>query len=280
MQTPHKFMLGHAAAFIAWLALFGSVGQLAGGSIKEAYELSARGLTKESEQEWRRLGADERNPAALREIHFGRAGNLLNVQPRTPANIDRAAELYRGVVKGDPDDEIGVAGAYFLIRIEQFHRGPTPDLERIAAEFLALHTGHPKRYFGQFALLKHVTLRLWAGTTTAQRQGEFSRLETYAKDFTRSELAVIYHFLMSDGYLIQLSDPVAALRHQRARDGRLMVKEDTSADLILKTAELSRETGDLAETAAHYREFLRRFPTNARAWLVRQRLNELVVINK
>jgi len=268
-------MQGQTAAVLASLALFGSAGPLSAGSIQKAYELSARGLTRESEQEWRRLEADGRNPAGIREVHFGRAGNLLNVQPRTSANIDRAAELYRDVVKGDPDDEIGVASAYFLIRIEQFHRGPTPDLERIAGDFLALHAAHPERYFSQLALLKHVTLRLWSGTTTAEKQSEFSRLESYAKDFTRPELAVIYHFLLSDGYLVRLSDPVAALRHQRARDGRLMVKEDTSADLTLKTAELSREIGDLAEATAHYRDFLRRFPTNARAWLVRQRLNEL-----
>lgn len=275
MQTANEKSLGQAAALVATIALLFQAGLRAENTIRQAYEFSARGMTREAEQIWRQLESGFAGRDELREVYFGRASNLLNIQPKSSANVETAAKLYRDVAKGNPNDEIGVASAYFLIRIDQFHRGPNPDLDRIAADFLALNALHPDRYFGQLALLKHVTISLWSDPASKPNVNGILRLESHAKDFTRPELAVIYHFLMSDAYLVRFSDPIAALRHQLARGGRLMVKEDTSADLTLKTAELCRETGDLREAAAYYREFLRLFPTNGRAWLVRERLDEL-----
>src|SRR5262245_53066631 len=57
-----------------------------------------------------------------REARLGEATTLLNLQPRTAANIERAAVLLDSVSAANPSDEPGICARYLRARIEDVHR--------------------------------------------------------------------------------------------------------------------------------------------------------------
>src|SRR5262245_29522196 len=77
-----------------------------------------------------------------REVSLGIAVTLLNTQPLTAANIDRAAALLETVRSENSDDATGIEATFMLARLEQFHRfAPSP--ERALELYSQLSASHP-----------------------------------------------------------------------------------------------------------------------------------------
>lgn len=242
---------------------------------KSAYELSLRGRGAEADTAWQEMLASPNPEISRRECLFGRAANLTSLPQNRPSRTQEALTIFRELVAENAGDDFGIASAYYLIRLREDLSDSPQTVQVTADSYVRLHQQHPRHLFGQLALLKATMLQIWNCPTTAETRSALQKLESYGASFTLPEFAVVYHFLMGDAYLTQIDDPESSLRHQRARNGRLMLKDDTSADLLIKSAELAREMGAPREAAHFYREFLKRFPSNVRAWRVRTLLTDM-----
>lgn len=257
------------------MTAYSIVSRSAASDPKSAYELSLRGRGAEADTAWQEMLATPSPEISRRECLFGRAANLTSLPQNRPSHNQEALAIFRELVAENAGDDFGIASAYYLIRLREDLSDSPQTVQATADSYVRLHQQHPKHLFGQLALLKATTLQIWNCPTTSESRRVLQSLESYAASFTRPEFAVVYHFLMGDAYLTQMDDQASSLRHQRARNGRLMLKDDTSADLLIKSAELARETGATHEAAHFYREFLKRFPSNVRAWRVRALLADM-----
>lgn len=62
--------------------------------------------------------------ANRREVILGQAAALIGVQPKTEGNINTAVEMCQKLVQENPGDTVGLLANFLLARIEQYHRQP------------------------------------------------------------------------------------------------------------------------------------------------------------
>jgi hypothetical protein len=83
----------------------------------------------------------------------------LNLQPRTPGNRQKAINLLEGLRHPENDEPIRAAAAYYRVRADsRFQR--EPDTRAVAAAYEAVASEFAGQFFGEFALVKAMTLDL------------------------------------------------------------------------------------------------------------------------
>jgi len=210
-----------------------------------------------------------------REARFGEAVTLISLQPKTDANLDRAASLFGAIVTANATDDLGISSRYYLARIPQIHRA-TPDT--VAAltgfrELAALESSHPlaQRAVVQVALIELFEPRLPASEIRAR----YDRLASRGAALTESSAIRDFNLVMGDAVLrFSLGDSLA-LDHLLAADRAGIARAITRRDTWLRIAELGRRTGrnDVAKT--YYAKFLDAFPRDSRRLTVKERLAAL-----
>ena len=238
-----------------------------GASLPGAYREAARMLCNEA--------ADAFRAQAGREAMFGQAAALLNVQPRTPGNVDHAAALLGQVRIGSADDEPGIAATYLSARLEQTQREPA-DLPAALRLYDALYRAHPAHPLAQMALVKGTLLRLYdPSKSEPERHQDFDGAEQGIGNLTdhdarRDGEAVLAAACERFGY-----GDDRRLTHLLAQEAAGAVGWDVRRDLVLTIAEVARRLGRDAVAAEHYRTFLDLARRDPRRFTVQQRLAAL-----
>jgi len=241
-------------------------------SWKETWEDASRLLVNDA---YRAFTAAGRSPAgATRESRFGEAVMLLNVQPKTGANLDRAQALFLALVKENDSDDLGIMAAYYLGRLEQVHR-PEPDLPRALDHFEVLMRKHPGHFFAQMAAVKVCILRLYAVDQLVPPARRLEQAEAMQVFFTLSEAQRDYHLVMADACARLGGTAGRELEHAQAAERAGHLDRSGRADLDLRVAELARGLGQRDRAIDYYRKFLTEYTREARVYLVRQKLREL-----
>lgn len=206
-----------------------------------------------------------------RESQLGLAISLLNIQPKTEANLERAEALLRKVELENADDMVGITALYFRARLEQIHR-LQPDSAKAVSLYEELIAKHPEHPFAQIAVVKLALLRLYS--SAADRKAMLAEVAATGANLTFPPAIRDFHLLLADLYARWEVSDAESLAHLLAayRSGALTGK--TVGDVFVRIAELSRLQGETAQASEFYRKFLERFPRDLRSFTVRQRLEE------
>lgn len=236
---------------------------------RSPWDLVALGLLDEARTAFDAL------PAGDRAARFGRAVTLLNIQPKTDANLDRAAGLFSSVADERGDDDLGVSSRYYLARIPQLHRVKPDDRAALALyrELAALRSPHPlaQRALVHIALIELFEPRLPADELRTRFADLASRGETLSDPSALRD----FHLVMGDAALrFGLGDDTV-LEHLLAADRAGLVRATSRRENWIRIAETARIAGRPGIAAAYYRRFLDDSPRDARRLAVKERLASL-----
>lgn len=234
-----------------------------------AWDQAAVGLFKDAH------AAFAQQSPADRETRFGEAVTLINLQPKTDANLDHAASLLTAIAATGSTDELGISARYYLARIAQFHRA-SPDNAaalRIYRELSDLSSPHAlaQRAVVQVALLELFEPRL----APAEIRARFDRLDARGAALTEPSAIRDFHLVMGDAALrFNLGDS-PALDHLLAADRAGITRAATQRDTWIRIAELARRTGRNDVAIAYYQRFLENFLRDSRRLMITERLAAL-----
>jgi len=262
------------------LALAGLVvleeGLLASGerpSLSEAWELSRLYRFNEAAEAFEARLATASSESVL-ETKFGFAVNLINRQPKTRANIDRARELLGEVSEAAPNSDFGIGARYFLGRIAHLH-SQRPRIEEAIEHFHHLVEHHPRHFWGQAAASKYGFLQLYRQISPRERERLFRELEPLAEDLTSPYLRSNFHFVLGTAAVRFDFLPERALFHFVQADRWGLIKKRAQTDGLLRVGELAHRLGQWELAARYYRTYLEEFRRDPPRDLVRDRLREM-----
>jgi hypothetical protein len=239
-----------------------------------AWDQVALGLLREANE------AFAEQPEGDRKARFGEAITLINLQPKTDANLERAAALLTGVVSSGADDMFGVAARYYLARIAQFHRS-SPDTRealRLYHELAALNSTH---LLAQRAMVQIAIIELFEpGVAPEEIRARYERLSGRGTSLTEASAIRDFNLVLAEAALRFKLGNSLALDHLIAADKAGLARPVTERDTWVRIAELARETGRNDVAIAYYRRFLTTFRRDSRNVMITERLNALLAGKK
>lgn len=228
------------------------------------WDQTALGLFKDAHAAFAEL------PAGDRQARFGEAVTLINLQPKTDANLDRASALLSAIVATGATDDLGVSSRYFLARIAQVHRS-NPDSAAALALFRELAALDSPHLLAQRAVVQVALLELFDPLVpAAEIRARHDRLA--ARGSTLADPAILrdFHLVMGDAAIrFNLGDEVA-LDHLLAADRAGIARAITQRDTWIRIAGLARRAGRTRVAVAYYERFLENFPRDSRRLMVRE----------
>lgn len=241
-------------AGLAWVLCGGA----SGADLSGVWGDAARGLVNDAYRQFEKAGTH-------REAQLGLAVTLVNVQPKTSANIERAAAILE-VLRGN--DELGITATYYLARLEQVHRF-TPDPGKALERYDQLYREHPGHPLAQMGVVKAALLRLYITRLP------FEEVEATGVKLSDPDAVRDFHLVLADAAgRLGLSDE-QALKHLLAAEQAGLAKRKTAGDVWIRIGELARLSGKRDLAARYYGKFLEDFPNDQRAFLVRERSTAL-----
>ena len=236
----------------------------------DPWDQTALGLFKDAHHAFAQRPADDR------EARFGAAVTLINLQPKTDANLDRAESLLHALVADDPPDDLSVAARYYLARIPHVHR-TRPDTARALAayrEIIALGSPHP---LAQRAVVLAGLLSLHEPRLGAEeRAARHARVAADAASLDAPSARRDLHLILADVALRHDLGDETVLHHLLAADTAGIARAVTRRDTWLRTAEIARRSGRTEIAVLYYRRFLDQFQSDPRRLAVEERLAALL----
>ena len=218
---------------------------------------------------------DGHRKEAADPIAFTRALAILNKQPKTQGNTERAARLFKKLHQAAPGSEIGIASLYFLGRIQQIHRHPFNQEEALRT-YRLLSNQYKEHFFGQLAAHRIAMIQLYhPSLKLSERQELFLELESLGEAMPNRHIRSSFHFLMGRASL-RLDLPAEVSLEHYLKCARLgIVADKFRGNVFLSTANLAQELGRKELAREYYAKFLGEFERDKRATLVKDRLAEL-----
>ena len=231
--------------------------------------------------QWQKVGAyDSDGPHRVfvrtegREARLGEAVTLLNLQPKTARNIDRAALLLDDVADADPGDELGISARYLRARIEEVHRPEAQPAEAARRYLELIRTGgtHP---LAQQAAVRLSLLKLYPLAEAATPSERVAAAEALGVGLT-DPTAIRDHALLVGQACLYYQRPLGqAQRHLERALAAGVLNPSIRADLLVTLGEVARELGDASRAERAYRAYLKENPRGDRTSAVKRRLAEL-----
>ena len=211
------------------------------------------------------------SPEDQRAAHLGEANALLNLQPRTNANLVACVRQLQALVQEKITDDAGVAALYLLARIEEIHR-PVPDLPAAVALYTRLAESGSRHPLAQLGTVQLAMLTLYRPLTASLPEERLAAAEAWGKRLTLPSAQGDFHLLLARSYLYFKGSKARAMEHFLEAHRLGITADRVRADACFATAELARETGQDEIAARFYAGFLAENPRDMRAWTARQAL--------
>lgn len=258
-------------AALAFFAVFRTAWPAEGScSIEQAWEKASTLLTDEAYDDFVQIRKTGSSP---READFGVALMLLNKQPKSDGNLDRAAGIFDRISESG-DDDLGMLAGYFRARIEQVHRR-TPNPGKAAELFAKLIERHPEHPYAQYAVVKRSLIDIYDDSPLEAKRQRLAALEDVVQKMTHPPAKRDLHLLLADSYVRLFRDDERTLRHLLAADAIGFTRAKPRADVWIRIAELARLLGKPDVAATYYRKFLDEFHRDSRHYIIEERLRGL-----
>ncbi len=230
---------------------------------REEWQSGALLLYSKASMEMNRLRAEGLNNKRL--LAYIDAMEFMHHELGDSDSIAESRGILRALIEADPRDDVGVASAYYDIRITQLLQ-PNPDPAKAVEDFKVLYAAHPAHFFGQLALLKATLLELaeieFAGASTLS---ELARLEGKQEQLTISDLRRSYHKSMGETYLRGTGLDAKAFEHLKAAYDIGFSIDGIQADLCFDLGRLAERMGNVSYAIRRYQEFIEKYGDDARA---------------
>lgn len=209
-----------------------------------------------------------------REARLGEAAALLNLQPRTAGNIERAAGLLDAVAAAAPDDDLGISARYLRARLEEVHRfaPQLAEASRRYQELMATGGDHP---LAQQAAVRLTLLTLYSSPPSMSPAERVAAAEALGERLTDPAARRDHALLVGQACLYFELPLERAQRHLERALAAGVLNPSNRADLLVSLAEVARERGDLPRAERAYRDYLAENPRADRSAAVQRRLAEL-----
>ena len=246
---------------------------LAGGKVaaseESAWEKTGRFLYHEAVDEFSDLLASGRGRTS--NLKFGLALNLINKQPKTQANLDRAESLFSEVYSAEGMEGLGIASKYYSGRIKEVHQRK-PELAEAEKIYDQIIAANPRHYFAQLAATRYVLIRFYSVESLEERKDRFLDLEPLADNLIRPSIRSHFHSLMGDLAARYDFSLEKALLHYRESVAAGIQNFRIRRDVLVSIGEIARELGNVPLAVEYYERFLREFPRDRRRVLIQERL--------
>jgi tetratricopeptide (TPR) repeat protein len=206
----------------------------------------------------------------IRRDQLGEAAMLINLQPRIPANLDRADQLLTTLYK--TIDEVGISALYLSGRIDQSHRIPhrVTEAKTHYTQLAALNSEHP---LAQAGIVQLALLQLY--DETLPLSDRFVAAEALAANLAGTFARSDYHLVLARSYLFFQTGDDHALNHFLAAIKSGITTDRIRADALISAGELALDLGQTTATRQCYEQFLRENPRDPRKPTVQSRLGAL-----
>lgn len=205
-----------------------------------------------------------------RSVRLGEALTLLNLQPKTPGNIERAATLLEALCAEKSADEAGISAAYHLARIAQWHREPR-QLPDALARYDALADRFPQHWLGQLAVIKALVIRLYEPVPPEEARRRLAAADSLEPRLLEPALRAEFHQVLATAGARFGMEPAWRLPHLLAADELGVMRFNENKDFVLATAETARSCQQREIALKYYERFLAAAPRDERTTYVRQR---------
>ena len=199
---------------------------------------------------------------------------LLNVQPKTQANIQESIEIFDKLIAQNPDDDTGVSARYFLARVYHIHAF-TPDLPKAEKLYRDLFDTHPETFYGQLALVKYSLLCMYSCADFENLPQRLAELEPLGAKLTNPPMIRDFNQVLGDAYQrFKISDE-KAMEHLLVAESVGYQSYRARADITMVIAQLAERLGKRSLAIEQYEIFARTFARDDRAFTAEQRLDAL-----
>ena len=239
-------------------------------AIGQAWEKASMLLTNEAYDDFLQIRKTGKSP---READFGVALMLLNKQPKSDGNLDKAAGIFEQI-SGSGDDDLGMLAGYYRARIEQVHRR-TQNPAKAVELFTKLIERHPEHPMAQFALVKRSMIEIYDDSPMESKRELLAALGKAADEMTHLPAKRDVHLLIADSYVRLFQDDGQTLKHLLAADTIGITRAKPRADVWIRIAELARLLGEKDIAATYYGKFLKEFHRDSRHYTIEERLTEI-----
>jgi len=230
---------------------------------------------------WRAL-ANNRPQDVLRQLRretdaradrLAWAAGRMGMQPSSDDNMREAEAVLAELARGP--DELGAEAAYLRARIYQLHL-TEPDFPKAATLYAELAERQPHSHWAQLGLVKLGMLKLYllpdssdpAADRLAPAEALLARI---TEPLLRRDLD-----LQIGQAGIALHQPLARyLPHLIAAERVGGITGTAGEDLLVQIGVLSERGGDWGRAREYFERYLAAYPTNVRAFNIRQKLKEV-----
>ncbi|MET0261650.1 MAG: tetratricopeptide repeat protein [Rariglobus sp.] len=212
--------------------------------------------------------------AELRLNRYGEAIALLNVQPRTQSNIDKAAGILDEVYKAAPGDDLGFEARYMLGRVEQSQRS-TPDLAKADQIFSELIERNPAHPVAQRAQAKLAIIRLYGQMDEAERRRRYDTFTAISHKLTDPGAKTQLHLLLGEFAQRFNYGNEEDFAHTLAADKSGVIRRTLRVQVLARIGDLARLTGRKEVARDYYSRFLEQFPRTDRRTTIEGYLADL-----
>ncbi len=238
-------------------------------SPESAWKKTGDFLCREAADEFDDLLDEQRGNVT--DLKFGLALNLINKQPKTQANLERARGLFSEVYSSEGMEGLGVTARYYVGRIREVHQFDSDlvEAERIYGEILA---ANPRHFYAQLAATRYALIRFYTVASREEQMERFEELEPLAENLVRPGIRSQFHNLMGDlatRYELPLEK---ALYHYREAVSAGIQNFRIRRDVLVSVGEIAKELGEVSIAVDFFERFLREFPRDKRNILIRERL--------
>jgi hypothetical protein len=212
--------------------------------------------------------------AGQRERKLGEAVTLLNTQPRTVENINRAAALLGELEAEKLDDNADAFARFFLGRIAEMHRTPA-DLAKARAIYIDLLQAKPGSPLAEYVASKVVLIDLYANIPMEEFVHRIDQLETLLPLLRTPQGRREFHANIGIACEELHGPRDKLLAHLIAADKEGFTQWQTESLVWILIADAAEKSGD-KETAIRYCEkFAAKYQRDNRCYTVVRKLQHL-----
>jgi tetratricopeptide (TPR) repeat protein len=209
------------------------------------------------------------------ERKFGEALTLMNLQPRTEANLLRAVDLFNEVsAASPPGTPLNGLARLFRARVQEFYLAP-PDPEAARAEYLALvreSSGDPVL---EMAGMRLVLLEAFADAPEQDNLARLEELEPLAPLLRSPAGRREFHTAMAFAILDNQGDKNRAMHHFLAADREGLTRKASALRIYLVAGDTAVQVGRPRDAVYFYRKLIETYPRDHRVFVVKERLRKI-----
>ncbi len=187
---------------------------------------------------------------------YARALGQLHAQPFSEENALLAKATFDALFQSNPNDQVGLASAYYLVRINHKHLDE-PDLEAARSGYRYLFDSYPARFFGELAFLKYLLIELYDNESDKEPAQRIAALEIMGRQLTIPDMKRGYHRAIGEAYLGYELSNEKAYEHLKAAYELTSSVPETQVELMLTVAELAESLGEKDVAIAALQDFLK-----------------------